>query len=307
MGKLLFRGSTGQEVKEVQTQLNNYLTPAIDVDGIFGPITEAAVRRFQKAAGFKGRDIDGVVGPKTTLALCQLFEMKIRGTVTPKQNPPTVNPPVTPAKITTNEAPRPMPVPSNAKANGPTDLPKRFQSNLQAGVQGSKRDGWGGQTQLSWTFRSRDYFPNSGANTIYHGMHRETVIAPLVVGIPFPPSSVYTGQFSVTVSPLTDWLVLGDRLHLFTPSIGAYGQVPFNHSSDPTKDDPAQHSRLGGFAQLELFHVDILKDKLAIGITGQESAYWDFKDRRLFWDPSAMVFMQWTFGSWSQYRPLPNP
>ncbi len=308
MGKLLRQGSAGPEVKALQTQLNKYVTPPLKVDGRFGPKTEAAVRHFQKAAGFHGRDVDGVVGPKTTLALCQIFDMKIRGTLTAKQNPPNVTPPVNPpgkpVVKPANQMPKPMPVPANlTKANDPTDLPKRFQGNLQAGFQDSKRDGPGLQTQLGLTFRSRDYFPNSGANTIYHGMHSETVFAPLVLGIPLPPSSIYTGQLSVTVSPVTDWLVLGDRLHLLTPSVGVYGQIPLNQSSDPT--DPAGHQRLGGFAQLELFHFDIVKDTLAIGISGQESGYWDFKDRRLIWDPSVLGFMQWTFGSWSKYKPLP--
>jgi hypothetical protein len=83
-----------------------------------------------------------------------------------------------------------------------------------------------------------------------------------------------------------------------------YGQIPLNHSSDPSRDDPASHKRLGGYVGLELFHVDVIKDRLAIGISGQESAYWDFKDKRLIWDPSVLGFLQWTFGSWSKYKPL---
>ncbi|MCA1702237.1 MAG: peptidoglycan-binding protein [Actinobacteria bacterium] len=36
------------------------------IDGIFGPLTEAAVRAFQQGAGI---DVDGVVGPQTWNAL----------------------------------------------------------------------------------------------------------------------------------------------------------------------------------------------------------------------------------------------
>ena len=45
---------------------------------------------------------------------------------------------------------------------------------------------------------------------------------------------------------------------------------------DPMVDDPATHSRLGGVLGLELFHVDIIKDRLSFGVGGQMSAYWDF-------------------------------
>jgi hypothetical protein len=305
MGKLLRNGSTGAEVSAVQTELNRCLTPRLKVDGIYGPKTEAAVRHFQKAVGFRGRDVDGIVGPKTTLALFQIFDMKICGKLTPSPNHPAapVNPP-----NTANQLPKPMPLLANqTKANDPEELPKRFQLSSQFGFQESRRDGPGLQAQLGLTFRSRNYFPNSGANTIYHGLHFEAMFAP-VIGIPLPPSSIYTGQLGVTVQPVTDWLVLWDRLHLLTPSVGIYGQIPFNHGADsiPPKDDPASHPRLGGFVGLELFHVDIIKDRLAIGISGQESGYWDFKDRRLFWDPSVLGFLQGTFGSWSQYKPLPG-
>lgn len=67
---LLFRGSTGAQVAELQRRLRSaYALYAgdLDVDGIFGPRTEAAVREFQRrTAGLK---VDGVVGPATAAAL----------------------------------------------------------------------------------------------------------------------------------------------------------------------------------------------------------------------------------------------
>ena len=298
MSKILRKGCTGPEVKSVQTELNTRLTTKLAVDGVYGPKTDAAVRRFQAAVGFKGRDVDGVVGPKTTVALFQIFNMNITGQMKLRLNPDLLTPPagtpVTP----------PTPVTPGTKPPEPAELPKKYQFNAQGGYQYSDRDGPGSQVQLNFVFRSRDYFPNSGSNTIYHGMHSETSISPLTLGIPNSPGSgIYTGQFGFAVSPVTDWLVLWDRLHLLTPSVGAYGQIPFNPSSDPS--DPANHSRLGGFVGLELFHADIIKDRLAIGISGQESGYWDFQDRRVHWDPSVLGFLQWTIGSWSQYKPKP--
>jgi hypothetical protein len=130
-----------------------------------------------------------------------------------------------------------------------------------------------------------------------------------VLGIPLPPSSIYTGQLGITVQPVTDWLVLWDRLHLLTPAFGIYGQIPLNHptGSIPVVDDPASHSRLGGFVGLELFHVDIVKDRLAIGVSGQESGYWDLHDHTFVWDPSILGFLQGSFGAGPRYKPLRKP
>ncbi len=58
--------SRGDEVREIQTLLNEYFASIkaaqIKVDGIFGPITLGAVLAFQKAAGITQ---DGVCGPVT--------------------------------------------------------------------------------------------------------------------------------------------------------------------------------------------------------------------------------------------------
>lgn len=56
----LRRPATGNQVKLVQAKVG------ADVDGIFGPQTEAAVRAFQRDRGLVP---DGIVGPKTWAAL----------------------------------------------------------------------------------------------------------------------------------------------------------------------------------------------------------------------------------------------
>lgn len=62
---VLKKGSTGQEVKDLQKVLN------CAVDGIFGPITEEAVRQFQEDNGLQ---VDGIVGPKTLEVLKAQFQ-----------------------------------------------------------------------------------------------------------------------------------------------------------------------------------------------------------------------------------------
>jgi peptidoglycan hydrolase-like protein with peptidoglycan-binding domain len=65
------RGSTGDAVRGVQEEfqfrnLSGDPSKGVQVDGIFGPKTDAAVRGFQRALGIT---VDGIVGPVTWRAL----------------------------------------------------------------------------------------------------------------------------------------------------------------------------------------------------------------------------------------------
>lgn len=60
------RGSTGAVVKQAQVSLNGWGFSPGPIDGIFGSKTEAATKSFQRA---KGLVVDGVIGPKTWIAL----------------------------------------------------------------------------------------------------------------------------------------------------------------------------------------------------------------------------------------------
>ena len=66
-------GSKGPFVEEAQQHLNGHgATPALKVDGIFGPKTKAAVQAFQSAnQGKNGKPLaaDGIIGPLTWGAL----------------------------------------------------------------------------------------------------------------------------------------------------------------------------------------------------------------------------------------------
>lgn len=63
---LLKKGSRGLPVKQLQAYLNGHgYTLALDSD--FGAATDSAVRAFQRK--HTPDDVDGVVGPRTTLAL----------------------------------------------------------------------------------------------------------------------------------------------------------------------------------------------------------------------------------------------
>ncbi len=59
-------GSTGAQVRTIQTKLKNWGYYTGSVDGIFGPITKNAVIYFQRTNGLVP---DGIVGAKTAAAL----------------------------------------------------------------------------------------------------------------------------------------------------------------------------------------------------------------------------------------------
>ena len=59
-------GSTGSEVRQIQTKLKNWGYYKGSVDGIFGSQTLAAVKSFQRKNGLS---VDGIVGEKTLAAL----------------------------------------------------------------------------------------------------------------------------------------------------------------------------------------------------------------------------------------------
>jgi hypothetical protein len=63
---VLRRGSTGEPVKSLQTLLNLWCRYSLDIDGSFGPATDAALRDFQSRHELAA---DGDAGPATWAAL----------------------------------------------------------------------------------------------------------------------------------------------------------------------------------------------------------------------------------------------
>ncbi|GAA1928363.1 hypothetical protein GCM10009689_03930 [Brevibacterium antiquum] len=63
---IIEKGSQGDVVKRAQRALRRVPDHSVAVDGIFGSVTEEAVKNFQRGAGL---DDDGIVGDKTWEAL----------------------------------------------------------------------------------------------------------------------------------------------------------------------------------------------------------------------------------------------
>jgi peptidoglycan hydrolase-like protein with peptidoglycan-binding domain len=58
----LRKGQKGMHVSSLQALLNVKAEAGLDVDGIFGPKTEEATRKWQTDHGL---DVDGIAGPDT--------------------------------------------------------------------------------------------------------------------------------------------------------------------------------------------------------------------------------------------------
>ncbi|NLW44344.1 MAG: LysM peptidoglycan-binding domain-containing protein [Syntrophomonadaceae bacterium] len=71
--RLLYTGTVGDDVRELQRDLTGLGYNTYGIDGIFGPKTLNAVLSFQKANGLK---VDGIVGPNTKAKLTELVSQK---------------------------------------------------------------------------------------------------------------------------------------------------------------------------------------------------------------------------------------
>lgn len=74
LGRILRRGLSGLDVRDVQGKLNVLGYYQGDIDGVFGPMTETAVRNFQRDQGLS---VDGIVGPQTYSALQQAYDVAL--------------------------------------------------------------------------------------------------------------------------------------------------------------------------------------------------------------------------------------
>ncbi|MGH4029340.1 peptidoglycan-binding domain-containing protein [Actinomycetota bacterium Odt1-20B] len=65
----LSAGDRGTCVSYLQRKLNDRGHYGLTVDGAFGRATTHAVKSFQYACGFRGHEVDGLVGPRTWAGL----------------------------------------------------------------------------------------------------------------------------------------------------------------------------------------------------------------------------------------------
>jgi peptidoglycan hydrolase-like protein with peptidoglycan-binding domain len=108
---MLARGASGTAVEALQRALIALGVNPGPADGLFGPKTEAAVKRFQKKSGLVD---DGIAGPKTLAAL----EAAKKAAAAPPK--PIAKPIVKPApKPVAKPAPKPVVKPAPKPAAKP--------------------------------------------------------------------------------------------------------------------------------------------------------------------------------------------
>ncbi|MFG2036575.1 peptidoglycan-binding protein [Dactylosporangium sp. NPDC048998] len=78
-------GSTGNAVKQLQTNLNTVMKSGLVVDGQFGPATQTALKAFQTKYGL---EVDGIYGPKSAAVMKAALAGKTTP-VKPVPKPPT--------------------------------------------------------------------------------------------------------------------------------------------------------------------------------------------------------------------------
>lgn len=68
--RLLYEGTVGYDVLQLQMILQSLGYDPGPIDGIFGPRTKNAIMRFQRDNGLK---VDGIVGPETMRVINMLI------------------------------------------------------------------------------------------------------------------------------------------------------------------------------------------------------------------------------------------
>ena len=130
-GRTMRRGQSGDDVRQLQEALvatgHMSRAEAANGPGIFGPITDNSVRRFQADSGLT---VDGIVGPQTRAALQRQLSgggasANDAGSVAPRPRPdrPSVHQP----QPGTYDGSRPAPGTTNTRAWIPLDAPVQNQ------------------------------------------------------------------------------------------------------------------------------------------------------------------------------------
>lgn len=85
--RVLKNGCKGDDVRQLQIDLNNVYNAHLEVDGSFGPLTEIAVKNWQKDNGLQ---VDGCFGPASKAKMLELVSGKSTSNLNSEFKPYTV-------------------------------------------------------------------------------------------------------------------------------------------------------------------------------------------------------------------------
>lgn len=276
---LLSRGSQGNEVRDLQGLLNYHLrAPRIPlaVDGIFGPLTDARVREFQRVNRLKP---DGIVGPLTRSKLYATRTIRLNAEVSLAERRPRL---VASAArfgggILLASAGDTIPV-----ADTPPAPQHLHIDNVQVQAGGQRTfSPWIGPG--SPAFNSLVLTAQATFLVVSDGPHLELTPGAQVSLNDSPSDNKFNAQafFQVTAADV----IAPGRFHLFSPFAQATFQANFAPFSAPAV----------GLTVGNTFQFDIIKDNLMFFVQGSLAANLSLGNGTVNVSPQVLGGMSWQF------------
>ena len=132
----LLQGSSGSRVIAMQKMLKAVMDADIEVDGYFGPGTEALLKRFQRLTGL---DDDGICGKGTMARLKEAYE---EWESTGKTVTEPTEPPETAEAPETTEAPETAKAPETTAAPETTEAPETAETSEETPQKKGRASVW---------------------------------------------------------------------------------------------------------------------------------------------------------------------
>jgi peptidoglycan hydrolase-like protein with peptidoglycan-binding domain len=257
-------GDSGNDVRELQHTLQLLATagdPPLVETGVFDEATRLAVLSFQRRRHL--RRADGVVGPETQAALYLVQRVRLR-----------ISGPATAAGHTSTAPALPNRVDHVVPVGGEAP-PGAYQIQIQSGGGISLDGNLSGQLALTFVVRTPRW---RGSSPLSDDPHTEHSWTTALIG-----SGTGSGVQIAYQVALADLVAFG-RAHLLTLFYSPYVSIPFT----PSPTNGVQIGLQGGVQM----GIDLVPNRLQIGLQGSLAAFYDFGTRSFSADGGALLFLQ---------------
>lgn len=198
---LLMRGSHGKVVKDLQTQLKQLNYYNGNLDGIYGPLTEAAVKEFQQANHIA---VDGIAGPNTYSAL---IDNPVAKTI--ENNDQTQKPA---AKKKSTAKPKPV---VESISTGPDQNSNTNQNVSRNANNGNVKTLYVTSTAYTANCPGCSGVTATGINLVQNPGAKVIAVDPSVIPL---GSTVWVQGYGYAVAGDTGSAINGDRIDVFIPN-----------------------------------------------------------------------------------------